>query len=98
MARVLTSLVDPCGRVSLPGFYDNVRSLEREEEAIYDEIIRRCQGFAERRFAPPRVASFRVVLQESQLEARQKFTLFGSPNVFGRPVSWLAPVGSQHGW
>jgi di- and tripeptidase len=49
MARVLASLVDQCGKVSLPGFYDNVRSLEPDEGAIYDEIIRRCEGFVDYR-------------------------------------------------
>jgi hypothetical protein len=45
LARVLSTLLGKDGKVSMPGFYDNVRPLEPYEDALYDEIIRRGQGF-----------------------------------------------------
>lgn len=45
MSRLLAALTTPDRRIAIPGFYDSVRSLTREEQTCYDEVISRTSPY-----------------------------------------------------
>ncbi|KAM0756418.1 Zn-dependent exopeptidase [Meredithblackwellia eburnea MCA 4105] len=48
MVRLLASLTDADGRVRIPGFLNDVRKLTQEESDLYDDVISRCSGTADK--------------------------------------------------
>ena len=44
MIKLLATLTDPAGRVTLPGFYDDVRPVSLEERVYYESIVHEAHG------------------------------------------------------
>lgn len=44
MVKLLATLTDNSGRVTLPGFYDHVRDVSAEERAYYDTMVQEVRG------------------------------------------------------
>ncbi|HEU5326332.1 MAG TPA: dipeptidase [Candidatus Limnocylindria bacterium] len=77
LVRLLASLVDQDGRVTLPGFYDDVRDLSEEERAAYAELPFDERAWADETGVPEPMSGERGYTLKERLSARPTFDVNG---------------------
>ncbi len=77
LVRLLASLVDADGRVTVPGFYDDVRDLTDEERAAYAQLPFDERAWADEAGVPEPMAGERGYTLKERLSARPTFDING---------------------
>jgi acetylornithine deacetylase/succinyl-diaminopimelate desuccinylase-like protein len=77
LVRLLASMVDGNGRVTLPGFYDDVRELSDEERAAYAELPFDERAWADESGVPEPMSGEQGYTLKERLSARPTFDVNG---------------------
>lgn len=77
LVRLLASMVDENGRVTLPGFYDDVRELSDEERAAYAELPFDERAWADESGVPEPMSGEQGYTLKERLSARPTFDVNG---------------------